>query len=182
MTAAADSTATVVSPAECEADGEGSQSGHLPVFAAFDDLGLTGRDIAELAHVTPPTVSKWRSAKVRIPGERLAFLTLVLAHILDEADTHMPVAPHGLENDLELNAALRDKCAPYQGALESAHAHLAYQNVLNGDLPPTEVRQGAQKFRVWWTSGEAEKLQQRRFTPRTDADILDVLKKLRTMS
>ncbi|MBL4692566.1 MAG: hypothetical protein JKY92_04475 [Magnetovibrio sp.] len=28
--------------------------GHFPVFEAFNELGLTGRDIAEISVVTPP--------------------------------------------------------------------------------------------------------------------------------
>lgn len=163
MAAAVDSAATVASPAECEADDRRSEgSGHMPVFNAFDDLGLTGRDLAEVANVTPPTVSKWRKAKARIPGEQLAFLTLVLAHLLDEVES-MNVA------DVHLN----------KGYLDAARAQLAYQDVLNRDLPAGEVRIGAQRFRTWWASGEAKKLQDKRFQPQHSADILDVLKKIR---
>ncbi|MBL4615427.1 MAG: helix-turn-helix transcriptional regulator [Magnetovibrio sp.] len=163
MTAALDSTATVASPAECEAGNRRSEaSGHMPVFDAFDDLGLTGRDVAELANVTPPTVSKWRKAKVRIPGEQLAFLTLVLAHLVDEAE------------DVNKTSIHLDT-----GHLDAARAQLAYQDVLNHDLPPGEVRIGAQRFRTWWASGEAQKLQDKRFQAMPDTDILDILKKMR---
>ncbi|HEY9079724.1 helix-turn-helix transcriptional regulator [Magnetovibrio sp.] len=174
MTSAADSAATVAPQAECEVaqakrEGNGERSGasgHLPVFDAFDGLGLTGRDVAELVGVTPPTVSKWRSAKVHIPGEKLAFLTLVLAHLLDEADK---VANNGGECS-----------SSTRGPIEAAHAALVYQDVLNRDLDPSDVRVGAQRFRAWWSSGEALKLQDKRFQPSSNADILDVLKKMRT--
>jgi len=179
MTSAADSAATQAPQAECEVAQELAQathqengeangvsvgvSGHLPVFSAFDDLGLTGRDIAELADVTPPTVSKWRTAKVRIGGEQLAFLTLVLAHLLDEADKMGNLGEHAA-----------------RGPVEAAHAALAYQDVLNRDLAVRDVRAGAQRFRAWWASGKALKLQEKHIQPPSNAAVLDVLKKMRT--
>ena len=166
MASAADSAQTVAPQAECESNGDANAtSGHLPVFGAFDDLGLTGRDIAELADVSPPTVSKWRTAKVRIGGENLAFLTLVLAHLLDEADKMLNLgdqADHG-----------------ERGPVEAAHAALVYQDVLNRDLAASEVRAGAQRFRAWWSSGEAQKLQEKHIQPPSNAAVLDVLKKMR---
>jgi len=165
MTSAADSAQTLAPQAECEGNGEANAtSGHLPVFSAFDDLGLTGRDIAELVGVTPPTVSKWRSAKVRIGGENLAFLTLVLAHLLDEADKMLNLGEQQAE----------------RGAVEAARSALVYQDVLNRDLPACDVRIGAQRFRAWWSSGAALKLQNKRFQSSSSAAVLDVLKKMRT--
>jgi len=164
MVAAADSAATVASQAECDVDGEGyGASGHFPVFDAFDDLGLTGRDVAELVGVSPPTVSKWRRAKVRIPGEKLAFLTLVLAHIVDEVSVVV-----------DANAD--------PGPIEAARAALVYQDVLNRELVAGDVYAGAQRFRNWWASGEAQRLQTKRFGPPASADILEVLKKMGTRS
>jgi len=176
MAAAVDSAPSVASQAECEEDGERSAtSGHLPVFDAFEDLGLTGRDVAELSHVTPPTVSKWRKAKVRIPGDKLAFLTLVLAHLLDEVE-HM----NAVNAKLGIQANEENGAASTLGAIESARAQLTYQDVLNRDLPATEVRTGAQKFRIWWASGAAQKLQDKHFKPSASADVLEILKKMRT--
>jgi transcriptional regulator with XRE-family HTH domain len=127
-------------------------SSHLPVFAALNELGLTGRDVAEFAGVTPPTVSKWRSGKVRIPGERLAFVTLVLAHLLDDAQT-MEMQSAGAEvADDDWNARL-----------DAAKAYLVYQDVLNRALAVGDVREGAQLFRMWWSSGAAKRLQEKRF-------------------
>jgi transcriptional regulator with XRE-family HTH domain len=176
MAAAVDSAATMASQAErvvaqegCVKKDEGAgATGHVPVFGAFDDLGLTGRDVAELVGVTPPTVSKWRSAKVRIPNEKLAFLTLVLAHLLDEADMGRTM---NVEGSID---AMRGR-----GPIEAARAGLAYQDVLNRDLPVADVRAAAQRFRAWWESGHARKLQDKRFTPPASADILRALQNMR---
>ena len=126
-------------------------SSHLPVFAALNELGLTGRDVAEFAGVTPPTVSKWRSGKVRIPGERLAFVTLVLAHLLDDAQA---MAVKGV-----VGVGQHD----WNARLDAAKAYLVYQDVLNRELAVGDVREGAQLFRVWWSSGAAKRLQEKRF-------------------
>lgn len=176
MTTAADSAARQVPHGESErerpqayagtevAESRSGTSSHLPVFAAFDELGLTSRDVAAFAGVTPPTVSKWRSGKASIGGDRLAFLTLVLAHLLDEARAMV---------------ALEDQCAGEQGAwgsawsarLDSARAYLAYQDVLSRDMDVADVREGALMFRAWWASGAAKRLQEKRFSPRLDGDV-----------
>lgn len=127
-------------------------SSHLPVFAALNELGLTGRDVAEFAGVTPPTVSKWRSGKVHIPGERLAFVTLVLAHLLDDAQAmEAETAKDGIAGD------------DWSARLDAAKAYLVYQDVLNRELAVGDVREGAQLFRAWWSSGAAKRLQEKRF-------------------
>ena len=185
MTQAADSTARSHARRETQhqaphgetdrarASGESSapqpQTPHLPVFAAFDELGLTGRDIAELAGVTAPTVSKWRSGRVRIPAERVAFLSLALAHFLDEA---------------RAAAELEAQCADAEGAwgtalmgrLDAARAYLAYQDVLNRDLPPQDVREGARQFRDWWAGGGAKDMERKRFTPHLDVALVNTSK------
>jgi len=173
VTKAADSAARQVPHGESErersqagieaADSRSGTSSHLPVFAAFDELGLTSRDVAAFAGVTPPTVSKWRSGKASIGGERLAFLTLVLAHLLDEARAMV---------------ALENHCAGERGAwgsawsarLDSARAYLAYQDVLSRDMDAADVREGALMFRAWWASGAAQRLQEKRFAPRLNGD------------
>lgn len=183
MTKAYDSL--VGSLARQDASGESEQAGasaeaqyaplgtssHHPVFDAFDALGLSGRDLAQLADVTPPTVSKWRSGKARIPGERLAFLTLVLAHLLDEV---MAVA------DLEAQCAgpLGSWNPTWAARVDTARAYLAYQDVLNRDIEAGEVRQGAQMFRAWWASGAALRLQEKRFKPHfgDEAQVTNVRK------
>lgn len=191
MTKANDSLAG--SRARQDASGESEQAGaraeahdvtpgassHHPVFDALDALGLTGRDVAELADVTPPTVSKWRSGKARIPGERLAFLTLVLAHLVDEAKA---VA------DLEAQCAgpFGSWNTKWSGRVELARAYLAYQDVLNRDIEAGEVREGAQTFRAWWASGAAERLNRKRFQLRLEdgeaQDESNVRSMVRTLS
>lgn len=136
----------------------GFAGGHLPVFEAFNELGLTGRDIADAASVTPPTVSKWRQGKVRIPGDRLAFLTLVLAHLLDDVE-----ALAALEADWSSNASGGGWCRVDLARTDAARAHLALQDVLNRDLDVSDVRNGARTFRDWWSSGAAKTLQEKRF-------------------
>ncbi len=121
-------------------------SSHLPVFAAFIELGFTGRDIAAFVGVTAPTVSKWRVGKARIPGERLAFVTLALAHLLDEAPKTRVGQPD------------------WPAKVSAARAYLAYQDVLNRELAVGDVREGAQLFRAWWSCGAAQRLQDKRFT------------------
>lgn len=121
--------------------------GHLPVFEAFNELGLTGCDIADIAVVTPPTVSKWRMGKARLPNDRLVFLTLILAHLLDEVEV---VKDEG-------------KSTAHKARLDSARALLTMQDVLNKDLPVGDIRDGAKKFRTWWASGAAERLKEKRF-------------------
>ena len=185
MTQAADSTAG--SPARrasqpqaphgeserARAFGESSapqpQTPHLPVFAAFDELGFSGRDIAALADVTAPTVSKWRSGRVRIPAERVAFLSLVLAHFLDEAKAAAEIVAQCVEAQGSWSTAR-------MGRLDAARAYLAYQDVLNRDLPAADVREGARRFREWWAGGGAKDMERKHCAPQLDADLVETLK------
>lgn len=160
MAAAFDSAAKMASQAESKVDErESGASGHMPVFDAFGELGFRGRDIAALAGVTPPTVSKWKSAKARIPEDKLVFLTLVLAHLTEEA------------KDMDV---------------DGARAYLAYQNVLNRDLPGTKVRAGARRFRDWWQGGKAgdwtERLRRTGGHLRRGSDVLKALRNKGTTS
>lgn len=155
MATGADSGALVRSQKEnlhrqesAESFSEGVQSGHTPVFEAFVELGLTGRDIAEIVDVTPPTVSKWKSGKARMPEDRLVFLTLILAHLLDEGEA----------------AYTNDAC------FNSARAYFAMQDVMNKDLPAADIRNGARTFRRWWSSDAPRRLQEKRFQLSLDGD------------
>ncbi|HEC14760.1 MAG TPA: hypothetical protein ENI72_03280, partial [Rhodospirillales bacterium] len=47
-----------------------------PVFQGFAEGRVSGKEIASILGVTPPTVSKWRKGKARVPAVKLAFLTL----------------------------------------------------------------------------------------------------------
>lgn len=134
------------------------QSGHLPVFEAFNELGLTGRDIATISVVTPPTVSKWRKGKVRIPDDRLVFLTLILAHLLDEAK-----AQSALEAEWSSENGAGHWSLGEHSRIDAARAHLSLQEVLNNGLPGSEIREGAKRFQAWWASGAAKALQEKHF-------------------
>ena len=165
MATGADSGALVTSQKEnlhrqetADRFSEGVQSGHLPVFEAFVELGLTGRDIAEITDVTPPTVSKWRSCKARIPQDRLVFLTLILAHLLDDAE-----AINTLESGHSLEAGPGAWFGAKDARLNSARAYFALQDVMNKDLPVVDIRNGAKEFRRWWSSDAPKRLQEKRF-------------------
>jgi len=161
MATEADSVALVTSQNENLLRQESAESvgtGHLPVFEAFNELGLTGRDISEVAVVTAPTISKWRSGKVRIPDDRLVFLTLVLAHLLDDVQ-----AISDLESEWNSDAGAGDWGAAQDARVKAARGYLALQDVLNRDLPVGDVRDGAKRFRTWWASGAAARLQEKRF-------------------
>lgn len=126
----------------------------LPVFAGFEQLGLTGRDVARLVDVTPPTVSKWRRALVQIPGAKLAFLTLVLAHLLEDQK-----ALDSLEAMLSTAPSTWDDGGESRGA-DAAAKSLMVQESLNLFLvTPAEIRAGSQRFRDWWACGGADQLQ-----------------------
>lgn len=193
MTHAADSAARQVTHGESEreqpatdavkefGDSRAGTSSHLPVFAAFVELGLTGRDVALFADVTPPTVSKWRAGKTRIPDEKLAFLTLVLAHLLDETQAIVDL-------EAECASAHGTWSTQWGGRLDAARAYLVYQDVLNQPLAAARVREGAQLFRAWWASGAAQRLQEKRFAPildrglESDRDTEDKVQDMRRMT
>ena len=65
----------------------GGSARRWPVLDGMAAVGLSGRDVAMVVGVTAPTVSKWRSGRIRVPAPKLAFLTLVLAHLLEEFST-----------------------------------------------------------------------------------------------
>jgi len=165
MATGTDSVALVMSQKENQLRQERAESldesvigGYMPVFEAFNELGLTGCDVAEVADVTPPTVSKWRKGKVRIPNDRLVFLTLVLAHLLDDI-----AALTTLESEWSPEGGGGDWCRAESARIDAARAQLSMQDVLNRDLPVSDVRDGAKRFRTWWSSGAAAKLQEKRF-------------------
>jgi len=150
------------------------QGAHLPVFDAFHELGLTGCDVADVAGVTPPTVSKWRSGKVRIPEERLVFMTLVLAHLLDDAK-----ALDTFEAEWYAHNGAGNWCGAENFRIDAARAHLSMQDILNQQIAVANVRNGAKQFRKWWASGAATKLQEKRFSLALNGHAnkeLDILK------
>ena len=123
-----------------------------PLFEGFAKAGLTGSDLANLAGVTPPTVSKWRRGLIHIPASRVAFFTLVLAHLLED-----------LRDLRSLDAQINEQRSGWgeQAEIieEVAGGLLKVQEQINLELDPREVRLGAQMFREWWDCGAALDLQ-----------------------
>lgn len=123
-----------------------------PVLDGLESAGLSGRDVAMVAGVSPPTVSKWRSGRIHVPGPKLAFLTLVLAHLLDDLRTMLNL-------EAEWGTLSPNWSARTDPRGEAALRALEIQEGLNMALPAIEVRKGAQLFRAWWASGAATDLQ-----------------------
>ena len=133
-------------------DGPHNKPSCQPLFEGFAKAGLTGSDLAGLAGVTPPTVSKWRRGLIHIPASRIAFFTLVLAHLLEDL--------RGLRVlDAEINERRSGWAERVEIIEEVAGGLLKVQEQINLDIDPCEVRLGAQMFREWWDSGSALDLQ-----------------------
>lgn len=123
-----------------------------PLFEGFAKAGLTGADIADLAGVSAPTVSKWRRGLIHIPHSRIAFLTLALAHLLDDLRQIRIL-------DSSVNKRSSLWCEQVEIIEEIAGGLLKVQEQLNMELDPIEVRLGAQMFREWWERGAGIDLQ-----------------------
>ena len=122
------------------------------LFEGFVKVGLTGSDLASLAGVSAPTVSKWRRGLIHIPASRIAFLTLALAHLLEDL--------RQLRNlDAELNERRSSWGERAEIIEEVVGGLLKVQEQINLEIDPSEVRLGAQMFREWWDSGAATDLQ-----------------------
>ncbi len=122
------------------------------LFEGFAKAGLTGSDLADLAGVTPPTVSKWRRGLIHIPASRVAFFTLVLAHLLEDL--------RDLRNlDAQINVRRSGWAEQAEIIEEVAGGLLKVQEQINLEFDPREVRLGAQMFREWWDCGAALDLQ-----------------------
>jgi len=115
---------------------QAASDGRIPVFAGLEKAGLAGKEIAEIAGVTPPTVSKWRCGRVRVPSRILIFLTLVLANRIEEMEA-VADRPTGWG-------------APDGSTLAAVCDLLGRQERLNRLLPAEAVHEGARMFRHWW--------------------------------
>ncbi len=119
---------------------DGSNGDARRVFEGMERVGLSGLEIAELTGVSPPTVSKWRRGKIRVPAETLAFLTLLLANRIEEEEI-LYAGRDG--DDGPWHRQHRDRVA-------EATACLRAQEDLNAALAPGSIRDGARRFRRWW--------------------------------
>jgi len=115
---------------------QAASEGRIPVFAGLEKAGLAGKEIAEIAGVTPPTVSKWRCGRARLPSRILIFLTLVLANRIEEMEA-VADGPTGWG-------------APDGSTLAAVRDLLGRQERLNRLLPADAVHEGARMFRHWW--------------------------------
>ncbi len=110
-----------------------------PVFQGLREFLFSGKDIASLVGVSPPTVSKWRQGRARVPAAKLAFLTLLLAHWLDEMGG---LAARWAGTSSHLEKTIDSQMA---GGLR----FLRMQEAVNANLPPDAILEGARMFRAW---------------------------------
>jgi len=114
----------------------------FPVFEGMEKVGLTGRDIADVVGVSPPTISKWRNGKARMPGEVVALLTLVLGNRIEELQTLFS-GMGAVPGSWQFQA---------RAGMDSALEDLQAQERLNKALPTRDIREGAKRFRHWWAA------------------------------
>ena len=119
-----------------------------PVFDGLETLGMSGLEIAKVAGVSPPTISKWRNGHVLVPNEIVALLTLVLASRLEDV----------FEKNEAENAVTQTWTLDQHVGLEAAREDLEAQEKINYNLPPIEVRAGAIRFRYWWNTQQRSKI------------------------
>jgi transcriptional regulator with XRE-family HTH domain len=117
----------------------------FPVFDGLEESRVTGREIATIVGVTPPTVSKWRTGRVRVPAATLAFLTLLLASWLEE-----------LEELKRAQQAAGRSADWIDEHLEEARRRLSEQEAYNADLPAAAIIQGVRMFQSWWNANAAQ--------------------------
>ena len=108
----------------------------FPVFRGLADAKFSGKKIARIVGVAPPTYSKWRTGRSKIPPETMVFLTLLLADRIDEIQA---------ESEREGGKTLR-----FETTLKSIYRHLQHQETINSTLPPRVVCEGVRLFRQWW--------------------------------
>ncbi len=119
-----------------------------PVFDGLETLGMSGLEIAKVAGVSPPTISKWRNGHVLVPNEIVALLTLVLASRLEDV----------FEKNEAENAATQTWTLDQHVGLKAAREDLEAQEKINYNLPPIAVRAGAIRFRYWWNTQQRLKI------------------------
>ncbi len=111
-----------------------------PVFEGLTCAGVPAKTIAEMLNVSPPTVSKWRSGKAQIPPASLVFLTLILAHLIEDAET--------LERRFDDIGTRWDSALDEQ--LTTMRRLLRQQEVFTASLASDVVHAGARLYRDWF--------------------------------
>lgn len=111
-----------------------------PVFEGLENSNLSGKEIADIIGVSPPTLSKWKHGHARIPAAKLAFLTLLLANLVEELEDLYG----GWEN------ATVSWHLQMRAHLEAVRDSLGRQESFNITLSPEAIREGAKMFRKWW--------------------------------
>ncbi len=119
-----------------------------PVFQGLEASRISGRDIAAIVGVSPPTVSKWRTGRTRMPAVTLVFLTLLLAHWLDELE-HL-IRARSKTGQLS-GLWRRDR----EGRLLAGRKSLEEQDAINTTLPAAALSGGERLFRDWWRARAA---------------------------
>jgi len=117
-------------------------SSRQPVFEGLASAGVRAKNIAAFLQVSPSAVSKWRRGKSPVPSESLVFLTLMLAHLIEEAET--------LERRYDDIGARRDGVLEEQ--LETMRRLLREQEVFTATLAAEVVHAGARLYRDWLQS------------------------------
>lgn len=118
---------------------------HSPVLEGLSQIGLSGKEIAALSDVSAPTVSKWRGGKTRPPAAAVIFLTLVLAHKLEELEE--------IEWQLDGGGEADDWALDLAEQVDSARRCLKVQERVNGAISPEAIHEGARRYRDWFNSG-----------------------------
>jgi len=119
------------------------QSPHSPVLDGLSHVGVSGKEIAALSEVSAPTISKWRGGKARPPAASVIFLTLVLAHKIEEIEDLGWHFDAGQESDLD------DWALDIADQVEGARRCLKSQERFNAAISPDAVYAGAKRYRDW---------------------------------
>lgn len=117
----------------------------LPVFRGLEGANVSGKEIAGIIGVSPPTVSKWRKGKARPSSATLVCLTLFLAHRVEEMERDRRA-----ERELSMATGYWNLGAPSR--IETVMHSLKMQESYNITLPAQAFREGARLFRMWWDS------------------------------
>jgi len=110
-----------------------------PVFEGISSAGIPAKTIARMLGVSPSTVSKWKTGKAQIPSSSLVFLTLILAHLIEDAES--------LERRFEGVGTRWDGALDEQ--LTAMRRLLREQETFTATLPADVVHAGARLYRDW---------------------------------